>query len=152
MSFWGAGCLAPIGPTLAGGGAGIALAQHDSAQPIRPSVRGPISSMVASTRGDALLSGPSRPRFETAIQRVLSNELAVLIQRSKPLPEGQRLVSRRMAACTAVARRHPSTCIACAMLLRMRSGGVADMRRASETIAYTYTGVLTRPASPNTRR
>jgi len=45
------------------------------------------------------------------------SRLSVLILRSKPLPTGRRLASRRMAACTTVARSHPSRRIARAMLL-----------------------------------
>ena len=41
----------------------------------------------------------------------------VLILRSKPLPAGRRLASRRMAACTTLACGHPSRRIARAMLL-----------------------------------
>ena len=41
--------------------------------------------------------------------------------------------SRRMAACTAIARGHPSRRIACAMLLRMRSGEDAAIIRNWET-------------------
>jgi hypothetical protein len=52
--------------------------------------------------------------------KTIVSRLFDLILRSKPLPGGQRLASRRMVACTAVARGHPSRRIACAMLLRMR--------------------------------
>src|SRR5664279_4044970 len=55
-----------------------------------------------------------------------------LILRSKPSPEGRRLASRRMAACTAVARGHPSRRIARATLLRMRSGEDADIAELAE--------------------
>jgi hypothetical protein len=47
---------------------------------------------------------PINQRQRKPIVSALSN----LILRNEPLPVGRRLVSRRMAACTAVARRHPS--------------------------------------------
>jgi len=58
--------------------------------------------------------------------------LSDLILRRKPSPAGQRLSSRRMAACTAVACGHPSRRVARATLLRMRSGKDADMIRTSK--------------------
>jgi len=57
-----------------------------------------------------------------------------LILRSKLSPGGLRLASRRMAACTAVARGHPSRRIACATLLRMRLGEDADRIRTSKSL------------------
>jgi hypothetical protein len=62
------------------------------------------------------------------------SKLSDLILRSKPSPIGRRLASRRMAACTAVVRGHPSRRIAGAMLLRMRFAEEADMIRTSKSL------------------
>jgi hypothetical protein len=58
--------------------------------------------------------------WRTDSMKAIVSTLSALILRSKPSPLGRRLASRRMAACTAVARGHPSRRIAHAMLLRMR--------------------------------
>jgi len=57
-----------------------------------------------------------------------------LILRSKHSPFGRRLASRSMAACTAVARGHPSRRVAGAMLLGMRFGEDADMIRTPKSL------------------
>jgi hypothetical protein len=70
-----------------------------------------------------------RQRFSDRLEK--PSMLSVLILRSKPLPGGRRLASRRMAACAAVVGGHPSRRIAAAMLLRMRAGEDDDMTRTS---------------------